>query len=283
MLVEITFNISDRDLFSIVSIKKRSMIIRAINGCKELNLVRRWTRWMISGETKPYSIIMLDKCFLTGMTDIDSQIIANCDIEILKLLSITSQYTKSIVLSTNLWQIKSSLISGGDLAPNYISVLRDICLKIPKNKELIQFISDKATMLGHTNILDWINKRLFVGVDRYILDIAAAGGHLNILKWWNHRCIYPTSKGINNAIINNHLELAKWAVEHIKIRPNHIGANGAMACGNVIALKWLHSIGVRPSAVGANLAAANGYIMALEWSVNTLDMYPNNFRIAIKN
>src|SRR4029077_15753374 len=120
-------------------------------------------------------------------------------------------------------------------------------------------------------------------VDRYILDIAAAGGHLNILKWWNHRCIYPTSKGINNAIINNHLELAKWAVEHIKIRPNHIGANGAMACGNVIALKWLHSIGVRPSAVGANLAAANGYIMALEWSVNTLDMYPNNFRIAIKN
>jgi hypothetical protein len=100
-------------------------------------------------------------------------------------------------------------------------------------------------------------------------NIAASNDNMFFLRDLAKKSIYPTVQGMNNAILENHLNVLEWGEsQNAPILPDSIGANNAVSEENYIILNWLAERNIFPNVEGANDALSYDDFDMMEWLIS---------------
>ena len=159
---------------------------------------------------------------LTGIPDVDINILANLDDKDLFNACLVDNYIASLCRSDQLWYDKVQHRFVG--AEKYKSA----------EKEWRKYYMELADVSVNPTTDDANN--------------AAGNGHLDVLKWLEQKGILPDNEGAGKAAKNGYLNVLKW-LEQWSIFPWN--SDGAANNGHYDILEWLGMRGIYPRGEGA--------------------------------
>ena len=201
---------------------------------------------------------------LTGVPDVDVEILLNTDYGILLNIRQANSYLNALCQREDFW---------------YRKVQRDLGSEVvrykPPNKNYRQ---QYRYLIGVNDVHDPDDEVRYGRLDGVILlykgwqvlpsvdgvNWAAAHGRLDILEWLEHRGVLPTIRGANLAARSGRASVLEWLAQR-RIMPDVNGVNSATENGHILILEWLEKRELIPDIVGANWAACSGQVNVLEW------------------
>src|SRR4029077_1954118 len=228
-IVRITYDKRRWCLYTIVNKSSMSVIIKDFNNNHYGNLITKDDEWVLKGEDVPHTVEIIDTTCLTGNKDIDTLIISELDMTIIRILCLTNVYNYSLCRSRKLWvKILPDIKRDHDLRLG-------VCLHL-KGRSPLDMINN-AVLEGAVELSQYLCYKYKIVPIIKVVDEAVAEGHLNMIKWLvANKIAMPSNTCIHDAAVNSHLEMVKWLHSNVNVMISSNTCNDVAAKGNIAML-----------------------------------------------